>query len=120
MHAKLTQAVAEKCEPNSGDYEIVDTLIPGFVLRVRPSGVKAWEYRYRNQEGRQRRYVVGRFPGVGAMAARRMVLTLAADVATGAASKRESAMPDWKASVSGTTRSRPSCRISMDAGRPPI
>jgi hypothetical protein len=29
MHAKLTQAVAEKCEPNSGDYEIVDTLIPG-------------------------------------------------------------------------------------------
>jgi hypothetical protein len=40
MHAKLTQAVAEKCEPNSGDYEIVDTLIPGFVLRVRPSGVK--------------------------------------------------------------------------------
>ena len=64
MHAKLTQAVAEKCEPNSGDYEIVDTLIPGFVLRVRPSGVKAWEYRYRNQEGRQRRYVVGRFPGI--------------------------------------------------------
>jgi integrase len=84
MHAKLTQAVAEKCEPNSGDYEIVDTLIPGFVLRVRPSGVKAWEYRYRNQEGRQRRYVVGRFPGVGAMAARRVVLTLAADVTTGA------------------------------------
>jgi integrase len=84
MHAKLTQAVAEKCERNSGDYEIVDTLIPGFVLRVRPSGVKAWEYRYRNQEGRQRRYVVGRFPGVGAMAARRVVLTLAADVATGA------------------------------------
>ena len=84
MHAKLTQAVVEKCEPNSGDYEIVDTLIPGFVLRVRPSGVKAWEYRYRNQEGRQRRYVVGRFPGLGAMAARRLVLSLVADVAAGA------------------------------------
>jgi hypothetical protein len=84
MHAKLTQIVAEKCEPNSQDYEVVDTLIPGFVLRIRPSGVKAWEYRYRNREGRQRRYVVGRFPGLGAMAARRVVLTLAADVATGA------------------------------------
>jgi integrase len=54
------------------------------VLRVRPSGVKAWEYRYRNQEGRQRRYVVGRFPGLGATAARRVVLSLVADVATGA------------------------------------
>ena len=84
MHAKLTQAVVEKCEPSIGDYEIVDTLIPGFVLRVRPSGVKAWEYRYRNQEGRQRRYVVGRFPGLGATAARRVVLSLVADVATGA------------------------------------
>lgn len=84
MHAKLTQAVVEKCEPSTGDYEIVDTLIPGFVLRVRPSGVKAWEYRYRNQEGRQRRYVVGRFPGLGAIAARRVVLSLVADVATGA------------------------------------
>jgi len=49
MHAKLTQAVVEKCEPSARDYEIVDTLIPGFVLRVRPSGVKAWEYRYRNR-----------------------------------------------------------------------
>jgi integrase len=92
MHAKLTQIVAEKCEPKSKDYEIVDTLIPGFVLRIRPSGVKAWEYRYRNQKGRQYRYVIGRFPGVGATAARRIVLTLAADVATGAdiqARKRE-------------------------------
>lgn len=32
----------------------------------------------------ERRYVIGRFPGVGASAARRLVLTLAADVATGA------------------------------------
>jgi integrase len=46
--------------------------------------VKAWVYRFRNQEGIQRRYAVGRFPGLGAIAARRVVLTLAADVATGA------------------------------------
>jgi Arm DNA-binding domain len=84
MHAKLTQAVAEKCEAAGSDYDIVDTLIPGFTLRVRPSGVKAWVYRFRNQEGLQRRYVIGRFPGLGAIAARRVVLTLAADVATGA------------------------------------
>ena len=84
MRAKLSQAVADKCEPSGRDYDVVDTLIPGFVLRVRSSGVRAWTYRYRNSEGRQRRYVIGRFPGVGARAARRLVLTLAADVASGA------------------------------------
>ncbi|MGH8198919.1 MAG: tyrosine-type recombinase/integrase [Steroidobacteraceae bacterium] len=84
MHAKLSQAIAEKCEPSGREYEVFDTLIPGFVLRVRRSGVRVWTYRYRNSEGRQRRYVIGRFPGVGASTARRLVLTLAADVSAGA------------------------------------
>ena len=84
MHAKLTQVVAEKSEQSDRDYDVVDTLIPGFVLRVRRSGVRVWTYRYRNPEGRQRRYVIGRFPGVGASAARRLVLNLAADVGAGA------------------------------------
>ena len=72
MHAKLTQAIALRSEPDSRDYGIADTLIPGFELRVRRSGVKVWTYRYRTPEGRQRRYVVGRFPGVGAAGARRL------------------------------------------------
>jgi hypothetical protein len=37
----------------------------GFILRVRTFGAKAGVYRFRNQEGRQRRYVVGPSPGVG-------------------------------------------------------
>ena len=63
MNAKLTQAIARKSEPAARDYDIADTLIPGFELRIRRSGSKVWTYRYRTQDGRQRRYVVGRFPG---------------------------------------------------------
>jgi integrase len=83
MHAKLTQAVAEKCEIGAREYTVTDTLIPGFELRIRQSGAKIWTYRYRNSEGRQRRYVIGRFPGVGANAARRLVLAMVPDVASG-------------------------------------
>jgi hypothetical protein len=50
---------------------------------MRTSGAKAGVYQFRNQEGRQRRYVVGPSRG-GAIAARRVVLILVADVATGA------------------------------------
>jgi integrase len=83
MHAKLTQAVAANSEPSTRDYDVVDTVIPGFVLRVRVSGAKSWMFRYRNKEGRQYRYLIGRFPGVGATAARRQVFGLAAAVAAG-------------------------------------
>ena len=83
MHAKLTQAIARKSEAGPRDYDIADTLIPGFELRIRRSGAKVWTYRYRTQDGRQRRYVVGRFPGLGAAGARRLALTVAADVANG-------------------------------------
>lgn len=83
MHAKLTQAIARRSEPGTRDYGIADTLIPGFELRIRRSGTKVWTYRYRTPEGRQRRYVVGRFPGVSATAARRLALTVASEVANG-------------------------------------
>ena len=81
------------------DYEIVDTLIPGFVLRVRPSGVKAWEYRYRNQEGRQRRYVVGRFPGWELWLRGGWCSPWPPTWQPEPTSRREGAMPDWKARV---------------------
>lgn len=83
MHAKLTQVIAHRSEPTSRDYDIADTLIPGFELRVRHSGTKVWTYRYRTPEGHQRRYVVGRFPGLGAAGARRLALTVASEVANG-------------------------------------
>ncbi len=67
---KLSQAVARSTVTDARDIVIVDTQIPGFEFRVRRSGAKIWTYRYRNPEGRQRRYIMGRFPGVSATAPR--------------------------------------------------
>jgi len=83
MRKKLSQAVARSTFTDSRDVVIVDTQILGFEFRVRRSGSKIWTYRYRNPEGRQRRYIMGRFPYVSATAARRPALMLAVEVANG-------------------------------------
>lgn len=43
MQKHITRAVAQNAKPESGPYQIHDTLIPGFVLRVQPSGKKIWK-----------------------------------------------------------------------------
>lgn len=44
---RLTDRVAEECRPASGEYTVRDTVLSGFTLRVRPSGVKSWVMRGR-------------------------------------------------------------------------
>ena len=55
----------------------------GFELRIRPSGVKVWGYRYRNAQGGQRRIVLGRFPGLTVDEARQLAIQAAGDVSRG-------------------------------------
>lgn len=43
MRKRITQKVAENAKPSAKPYQIHDTLIPGFVLRVQPSGKKTWK-----------------------------------------------------------------------------
>ncbi len=69
--------------PGPRDLSIMDTSLRGLELRVRASGAKVWAYRHRLSDGRQRRLVLGRFPGIGATAARRLALQAAGDVARG-------------------------------------
>jgi hypothetical protein len=47
MQSKLTSTFVKNALPESRDVSITDTLLPGFELRIRPSGVKAWTFRYR-------------------------------------------------------------------------
>ena len=83
MHAKITQSLVENTRPGTRDLSILDTSLRGFELRVRASGAKVWAYRHRLSDGRQRRLVLGHFPGIGAAAARRLALEAAGDVARG-------------------------------------
>lgn len=43
MKKRITQAVATRAKPTAKPYQIHDTLIPGFVLRIQPSGRKLWK-----------------------------------------------------------------------------
>jgi integrase len=83
MHAKLNQSLVVGLQPGPRDISVIDTRLRGFELRVRASGAKVWGYRHRLPDGRQRRFVLGHFPGIGATEARRRALEVAGDVAKG-------------------------------------
>ena len=83
MRAKITQAILSAIQPGRGDISIVDEILPGFELRVRPTGSKIWYYRFRAATGQQRRLVLGRYPGIGAAQARQLAVAAAGDVARG-------------------------------------
>lgn len=51
---KIIQDLIEITRPDSKVYDINDTEIKGFMLRVRPSGEKAYYFRYRNATGQSR------------------------------------------------------------------
>lgn len=67
---RLTAAAVEKLTaPETGRREIYDAEVPGLVLRISASGVKAWSFTYRVQ-GKPRRLTLGAFPGVSLKLAR--------------------------------------------------
>lgn len=83
MRTKLTQnGVVSACAQEREQF-LNDVGSMGFELRVRPTGAKIWSYRYRGQSGRQQRLLLGRFPGLGAAAARQLATAAAGDVARG-------------------------------------
>jgi integrase len=92
MQAKLTQTLVANIQPGAKDQSIIDASLPGFELRVRPTGAKVWVYRYRILDGAQKRMPLGGFPGLSATEARKLALVAAGDVARGidiCARKRE-------------------------------
>ena len=65
----LTELVVERYKRREKRYEIHDGA--GLYLRVSPSGVKAWIYRYQF-DGRPRRLTIGQWPGIGLAKAREL------------------------------------------------
>lgn len=83
MKTKITQSIVTNMQAAAKDIVLYDDALPGFCLRIRPTGTKIWYYRYRTTGGPQRRLVLGRFPGVGAAMARQLAMVAAGDVARG-------------------------------------
>jgi integrase len=90
--AKLTKSVVENIQPETRDVFLWDDSLPGFGIRVLPSGKRSFVLQYRNAERRTRRITLGRFGVLTVQQARQKAIQLLADVNGGgdpAESKRE-------------------------------
>ncbi len=56
---RLTERIVERAKPRKAKYELSCSVLSGFVLRVLPSGKKAYYVRYRDELGKDRRLRLG-------------------------------------------------------------
>jgi integrase len=89
MRKKLNHEAVVDLKPSETPYDVRDTAISGFLLRVQPrtqkspEGRKAWFYQYRTSQGRQTRIKLGDFPGLSAKGARSVALLRATEAGKG-------------------------------------
>lgn len=57
---KITKRTVDALKANEKDLIIWDDDLPGFGIRVKPSGVKSYILQYRNDAGRSKRATLGR------------------------------------------------------------
>jgi integrase len=80
MRVNLTSTFVEATKPGeNGQAGFWDTRLPGFCLRVAPSGRKTWAVMYRHH-GVQRRLAVGTYPIMGLADARKLARDTLRDV----------------------------------------
>ncbi|MEW8645224.1 MAG: site-specific integrase [Candidatus Thiodiazotropha endolucinida] len=92
MRIKLQRSNIRKLEPSLSRYEVSDSEIPSLRLRITPNGIKTFILLYRNAEGRQRRYTIGRFGDLTPERARGIAEVKLAEIKLGgdpAAEKKE-------------------------------
>lgn len=76
---KLTKTAVERLRPKAKDYLVFDDDLPGFGVRVMPSGKRSFLIQYK-RDGRTRRVMIGMFGPVTAEQARRQALRLLGQV----------------------------------------
>ncbi|NVJ45541.1 MAG: site-specific integrase [Cytophagia bacterium] len=59
MKARITKSLIKTLEPKDRPYEVIDTQLNGFLIRVQPSGAMTYYFAYRNQEGARKRFRLG-------------------------------------------------------------
>ena len=80
---KLTKRIVDQTEPAERDVWVWDEQLPGFGLRVKPSGVKSFLVQYRDERNRTRRVTLGRYGVLNQTMARDQARQLLANVARG-------------------------------------
>lgn len=81
---KLTERAVSAARAGAGGRaELWDSQVPGLALRVSGRGHKAWTFRYRVPDGRQRRLTLGPYPALSLADARGKALGVASSVSSG-------------------------------------
>jgi integrase len=80
---KLTKRVVDALTPNAADQFVWDAALPGFGIRVKPSGTKSFIIQYRNSAGRSRRVTLAKFGVMTVEQARDMARSRLVEVARG-------------------------------------
>ena len=83
MHAKITTRLVSDLTPRDRPYEVWDTALSGFLLRVQPTGRMSYYFDYRTAERRRRRYKLGTAGALTVRQARDLAEREAARVTTG-------------------------------------
>jgi integrase len=84
MPTKLTKRTVEASEPrpSGSPYEVRDSELKGFLVRVEPGGAKTFFFDYRH-DGRRNRFKLGSYPNLSADGAREQARIAAGDAARG-------------------------------------
>jgi len=80
---KLTKTVVDSAQPERDPYEIRDAAIPGFLLKVTPTGRKVFMVAYVANNGQRRKPAIGRFGEITVEQARAIAQDWLADVRKG-------------------------------------
>ncbi len=80
---KLTKTTVELATRAAKEYELRDTMVPGFLLKVTPVGRKIFMVQYRTNAGERRKPAIGRFGELTVEQARSIAKDWLADVRTG-------------------------------------
>ncbi|ULU23318.1 tyrosine-type recombinase/integrase [Dyella terrae] len=80
---KLTKTVVDTARPQSQDVELRDTVVPGFLCKVTPTGRKVFMLQYRTNSGVRRKPALGQFGELTVEQARSLAQDWLAEVRRG-------------------------------------
>jgi len=83
MIAKLTSRTVKALKPRNKPYDVRDTDIKGFLLRVSPSGNMTYYLQYRNADGLQKHYRIKAVGNITPVQARDIAEKKSGEIATG-------------------------------------